>query len=105
MLLVVVPVAVMTLLLVLIWVLVATMMTVVCLGMRRHLCRSTFQVDVNPARVFLRCILETEFAADLFDPRLDLLDMANGMFAFANDAGASNQVSKGWIGRVSRHFT
>lgn len=45
------------------------------------------QVHVDPTGVFLGGILQTEFLADLFDAWLDLLDVAGGVVALADDAG------------------
>lgn len=43
------------------------------------------QVDVHPAGVLLSGILETQFAADLLNARLDLLDVACRVVALADD--------------------
>lgn len=43
------------------------------------------QVHVDPPGVLLGGILQSEFLADLFDARLDLLNMAGGMVALADD--------------------
>jgi hypothetical protein len=48
---------------------------------------ATGQVDVDTAGIVLGGIIQAEFLADLFDARLDLLDMAGRVVAFTDDAG------------------
>lgn len=48
---------------------------------------TTGEVDVDPTGVILGGIFQAEFAADLLDARLDLLDVAGGVVALADDAG------------------
>lgn len=55
--------------------LVLSMRAVGLLVMRRHDSLAASQVDVDTAGVFLGSVLQAEFAADLLDARLDLLDM------------------------------
>jgi hypothetical protein len=59
-----------------------------------HNGRAAGQVHVDTTGVFLGGILQAEFLADLFDARLDLLDVAGGMVALADDPG--------WV--LERHF-
>lgn len=47
------------------------------------------QIHVDPAGVLLGGVLQPEFPADLFDARLDLLNVAGGMVAPADDSGGS----------------
>jgi hypothetical protein len=56
-------------------------------GVGRHNGRAAGQVHVDPTGVFLGGILQTKFLADLFDARLDLLDVAGGVVAPADDPG------------------
>jgi hypothetical protein len=51
----------------------------------RHHSLSTLQVDVHPPGIFFSGILQAELLAYLLDPRLDLLNMVDGMVALAND--------------------
>ena len=53
--------------------------------MRRHDGGTTRQVDVDPAGILFRRVLEVEFLADLLDARFDLLDMARGVVALSDD--------------------
>lgn len=48
---------------------------------------TTGEIDVNPTSVILGGIFQAEFAANLLDARLDLLDVAGGVVALADDAG------------------
>lgn len=48
---------------------------------------ATSQVDVDTAGIVLGGIFQAEFVANLFDARLDLLDMAGGVVALTDDAG------------------
>ena len=59
--------------------------------MRRHDRRTTSQVDVDPAGVFLGGELEMEFLADLLDARLDLLDVTGRVVALSDDAVSTSQ--------------
>lgn len=56
-------------------------------GVGGHNGLATGQVHVDPTGVFLGGILQAEFLADLFDARLDLLDVAGGVVALADDPG------------------
>lgn len=47
---------------------------------------ATGQVDINPASVLFSGILQAEIAADLLNPRLDLLNVVDGMIPLADDA-------------------
>lgn len=53
---------------------------------RRHISRSTGQIHIDPTSIVFHGILQPEFLADLFDTRLDLLDMINGVISLADDA-------------------
>lgn len=55
--------------------LVLSMRAVGLLVMGRHDSLATSQVDVDTAGVVLGSVLQAEFAADLLNARLDLLDM------------------------------
>lgn len=81
-------------------ILLLRLLLVMCLLLTRILVRSLVRrigrhhrlaagkVNVDPAGVFLRGILQTQFAADSLDARLDLLDMAGGVIALADDSGS-----------------
>lgn len=52
----------------------------------RHRRWSTGEVDVHPSGVFFRRVLQSQLLAHLFNSRLDLLDVVDGVVAFAYDA-------------------
>lgn len=60
----------------------------------RHNGLAAGQIDVDPTGVLLGGILQAEFLADLFDARLDLLDMAGGMVTLADDPGVGVRRSR-----------
>ena len=51
----------------------------------RHLRRGASQVDINAPGVCFGGEGEAKFAADLFDTRFELLDVVDGVDAFAHD--------------------
>lgn len=54
--------------------------------MRRHVGGPSSEVNVYPSRILFSGILEPKITADLFDARLDLLDVVHGVVSFADDA-------------------
>lgn len=54
--------------------------------LRRNVGRAASEVDIDATFIFLRLILETEFATDSLDARLDFLDVVGGMVPFADDS-------------------
>lgn len=53
----------------------------------RHFCRSTSEVHVDSTLVRFSGILKTELLTDLFDSRLDFLDVVCRMVALSDDSG------------------
>lgn len=47
--------------------------------------RATGEVDINATGIVLGSVLQTHFAADLLNARLDLLDVVGGVNAFTDD--------------------
>lgn len=62
-------------------------MMVPSISVWRHFCRSASEVHVDPTFVRFSGILKTEVLTDLFDSRLDLLDVVCGMVALSDDSG------------------
>lgn len=50
------------------------------------------QIDVHTTFVLLSVVLEAELAADVFDCRLDLLDVVDGVITFADNAVELSQL-------------
>lgn len=65
--------------------LVMRRMLLLVLWIRRHLSRTTRQINIDSARVLFRGILKPQFATDLFNTRFDFLHVVNGMVAFSDD--------------------
>lgn len=59
----------------------------------RHLRRAPGQIHIDPARVLLGGILQPQLATDLFDSRLDLLDVVGGVVSLSHNP-ASHTISK-----------
>ena len=49
----------------------------------RHIRRTPRQVDIHAPGILFRSVLKTKFLADLLDTRLDLLNVVDGVVAFA----------------------
>jgi hypothetical protein len=52
---------------------------------RRHLRRTTCQIDIDPPRVLFRGVLQPQFATDLFDSGFDFLDVVGGVVSLSDD--------------------
>jgi len=48
-------------------------------------CRRACQVDIHPASVLFRCVVQAELSTHLFHTRLDLLNMVPAVYTFANN--------------------
>lgn len=64
----------------------------------RHLCRTSSQVDIYSTCICLGSILQAKLLTDLFDPRLELVNMVDGMIAFSYDTFPRSPISSSRLG-------